>query len=260
MEEKDNKSEFKEEIVMINRPTILREGGKPIKITPKLLGKRILLGKVLKNKIISIDPQPEHNKKSNAFFLIETIMKTYWASKWKDQVNILKYSKTGFNQKRADFRNLCMKLNNSIKYHQYLYLIKLFNNMDKLPTKPNIIHDNNYGKIKIVDKNFSKKKGNDEKGESEGFQLEFHEEEYKPENEDNKEINDNKKNNIIDNSNNNIIISNEKNNIQEKNTTEEQISPNKNIEEKNNNETKNYKNLDINNNSKEQSNNEIHKE
>ena len=64
----------------------------------------------------------------------------------------------GYNKKRADFRNLCMKLNHSIKYHHYLYLTKLFDNMEKMPLKAGVKHDDFYGKIKLVNKNIDEEK------------------------------------------------------------------------------------------------------
>ena len=44
-------------------------------------------------------------KKSNAEFLIDTIVKTYWTNKWKQQLIAIKYSRTGFNKKRRNFGN-----------------------------------------------------------------------------------------------------------------------------------------------------------
>ena len=45
-----------------------------------------------------------------------------------------------------------MALNKSMKYHQYVYLTKLFDNMEKLPAKPEVKHDEFFGKIKIISK------------------------------------------------------------------------------------------------------------
>ena len=47
----------------------------------------------------------------------------------------MKYSKQGFNKKRGNFRSFCMKMNNAVKYHQYVYLAKLFDKMEKMPKK-----------------------------------------------------------------------------------------------------------------------------
>ena len=150
--EKDDSSEFIEEIIE-EKPKMRRD--------PKKLLSKMILGKktILKRKVTPppqphpLIEEPKINKRSDAEILVESIVKTYWISKWKEQVQILKYSKQGFNQKRGNFRSLCMKMNNAMKYHQYLYLAKLFDKMDNLPKKENIVHDNFYGKIKLVKNN-----------------------------------------------------------------------------------------------------------
>ena len=101
---------------------------------------------------VIIDP-PRIEKKTNADILVESIVKTYWISKWKSQLQIMKYSKQGFNKKRGDFRHFCMKMNNAMRYHQYLYLAKLFDKMEKMPKKDNIQHNNNFGKLIFMKNN-----------------------------------------------------------------------------------------------------------
>ena len=83
---------------------------RPIKRPSKLIiGKKTILKK---KKLSSPSPPPpptsqkEQNmeKKSNAEYLVESIVKTYWVSKWKEQLLIMKYSKQGFNKNsRAGF-------------------------------------------------------------------------------------------------------------------------------------------------------------
>ena len=152
-EEKDD--EFKEEII-IEKPIVLKT--QPRKLNSKLIGKKKVL-------LRSAPPAPKQDhKKSNAEFLIDSIVKTFWTSKWKEQIIIMKYSRVGFNKKRGDFRNLCMKLNHAMKYHQYLYLTRLFDNMEKLPVRPGVVHDDSYGKLKLVyneNKNVIKEKKED---------------------------------------------------------------------------------------------------
>jgi len=145
--EKKEESEFKEEIINSDKPILLKRG--PKKLKSKLIGKKTLLGKVSSQLT---EPKPI-NKKSNAEFLVESIVKNYWTSKWKEQLVIMKYSRVGFNKKRANFRLLCSYLNRSMKYHHYLYLVKLFDKMDKLPQKTDVKHDTFYEKIKLVRKN-----------------------------------------------------------------------------------------------------------
>ena len=165
-ENKENDSNFKEEIIILDKPLILKN--KARKLNSKLIGKKTILGRVELKPDTSHPPPQPIKKQSNAEFLLDTIVKTYWTTKWKDQITIMKYSRTGFNKKRGDFRSLCMKLNHSMKYHQYLYLIKLFDNMEKLPMKQGIKHDDFYGKIKLVknDNNTKGKKSKIEQGDN----------------------------------------------------------------------------------------------
>jgi hypothetical protein len=226
-ENKESVPEFKEEIVILDKPGVIR-GGRPK--NPKIKGKKKILGKIgLKEnppmsletpqisletpqiiketpQIIKETPQisietpqisveapqisietpqisiekpqislethqisletpqisletpqislvtPIKSKQSNAEFLVDSIVKTYWTTKWREQLIIMKFAKTGFNRKRGDFRSFCMKLDHSMKYHQYLNIIKLFDKMDKLPKKEDISHNDFYGKIKLISK------------------------------------------------------------------------------------------------------------
>ena len=177
-EKKDSFPEFVEE--KIDNIPIKRPDNKK-------LNSKIIIGKktLLKKKKLSSPPpppQPEEQKiekKSNAELLVESIVKTYWVSKWKEQLLIMKYSKQGFNKKRGTFRSFCMKMNNAMKYHQYLYLAKLFDKMEALPKKENVVHAQNYGKLIFVkdNNNISNKNINH-----------INDEDIKIENEINKEI------------------------------------------------------------------------
>ena len=146
---KEENQEFKEEFI---------EEIPKIKPDTKKFISKIILGKktILKRKMVPppvfIDP-PKIEKKTNADVLVESIVKTYWISKWKSQLQIMKYSKQGFNKKRGDFRHFCMKMNNAMRYHQYLYLAKLFDKMEKMPKKDNIQHNNNFGKLIFMKNN-----------------------------------------------------------------------------------------------------------
>ena len=136
--------DFKEEIIIEEAPFAFRGNSRTVIGKKKILSKTKLRGAESKPKV-----KP---KQTNAEFLIDTLLKTYWTSKWKEQIIIMKFSRVGYNKKRADFRSLCMKLNHSMKYHQYLFLTKLFDNMEKLPIKSEVKHDDFYGKIKLVSK------------------------------------------------------------------------------------------------------------
>ena len=154
--ENENEMDFKEEIIILDRPLVLKN--QPKKLSLKK-GKKTLLSRSGRQKL----SPPKPPKKSNAEFLIDSIIKTYWATKWKEQLTIMKFSRTGFNRKRADFRSLCTKLNHSMKYHHYLNLAKLFDKMEQLPEKPGVKHDELYGKIKLVCKNVNRINGNNDK-------------------------------------------------------------------------------------------------
>ena len=214
--EKDSLPEFVEEII----EDIPIKKSENRKLNSKLiLGKKTILKK---KKLLSPQSQPptptptpqsqKIEKKSNAEFLVESIVKTYWVSKWKEQLLIMKYSKQGFNKKRGTFRSFCMKMNNAMKYHQYLYLAKLFDKMEALPKKENIKHDKNFGKLILVKNNSNinedLKIENEINNEIEiNINLpEIQEVEYKPENEEenidikiNENINENKEKMEIEN-------------------------------------------------------------
>ena len=224
---KKEKDEFIEEIV---------EEIPRIKKDPKKFISKIILGKktILKKKKLPPPPPVEPPKieiKSNAEILVESIVKTYWISKWKEQLQIMKYSKQGFNKKRGNFRSFCMKMNNAVKYHQYVYLAKLFDKMEKMPKKENVEHDKFFGKLIIVknennanisnfkdinniiikseEKNENKiNKDNSNNNNNDKVEIkinlpEIKEVEYKPENEDKKidEVNKNVGMNIEKNDN-----------------------------------------------------------
>ena len=217
--EKDSFPEFVEEII----EDIPIKKSENRKLNSKLiLGKKTILKK---KKLLSPQSQPQPptptptpqsqkiEKKSNAEFLVESIVKTYWVSKWKEQLLIMKYSKQGFNKKRGTFRSFCMKMNNAMKYHQYLYLAKLFDKMEALPKKENIKHDKNFGKLILVKNNSNinedlkiENEINNEINEININLPEIQEVEYKPENEEenidikiNENINENKEKMEIEN-------------------------------------------------------------
>ena len=234
---KKEKDEFIEEIV---------EEIPRIKKDPKKFISKIILGKktILKKKKLPPPPPVEPPKieiKSNAEILVESIVKTYWISKWKEQLQIMKYSKQGFNKKRGNFRSFCMKMNNAVKYHQYVYLAKLFDKMEKMPKKENVEHDKFFGKLIIVknennanisnfkdinniiikseEKNENKINKNNSNINNDKVEIkinlpEIKEVEYKPENED-KKINGDDKNVCMNIEKNDIDVKNKENNKNE---------------------------------------------
>ena len=140
-ENKESVPEFKEEIVILDKPGVIR-GGRPK--NPRIIGKKKILGKIglkgnppmsletpqitketpqisietpqisietpqisIETPQISIEtpqisletPQislvtPIKSKQSNAEFLVDSIVKTYWTTKWREQLIIMKFAKT----------------------------------------------------------------------------------------------------------------------------------------------------------------------
>jgi hypothetical protein len=58
-----------------------------------------------------------------------------------------------------------------MKYHQYLYLAKLFDKMEQLPAKPEVRHDESYGKLKLVYKNDNKMNENNKIKENDNIVI-----------------------------------------------------------------------------------------
>ena len=85
-------------------------------------------------------------------FLLQTILKVYFLGLWKRKTKALKYYSRNFNPQRMNFKQLISKISNTIKQHKYEYMKKLFENMGNLPMPNGVIHDANYGTIKIINK------------------------------------------------------------------------------------------------------------
>ena len=60
-----------------------------------------------------------------------------------------------------------------MKYHHYLYLAKLFDKMEQLPSKPEVKHDEFYGKLILTNKETIKKDDNIIKGEESNEVIEI---------------------------------------------------------------------------------------
>ena len=104
---------------------------------------------------IYLKPNQKDNK---AEFLLKTIIKAFFLSKWKKKINSMKYYSRSYNPKRANFKLLLNEISLVIKQHKCEYFNEIYQNMNSLPMPKNIKHDFNYGKLRIVNKEVLAKK------------------------------------------------------------------------------------------------------
>ena len=99
-----------------------------------------------------LDQQKENViEKNNSQHLLEQIIITYFTSAWQNKVIAMKSRVSERpNEKARDLRAINRTVENIIRYHKYLYLMKLFDNMSNLPMPTGVEHDPNYGKIFLV--------------------------------------------------------------------------------------------------------------
>ena len=91
------------------------------------------------------------NTPNNGEFFIQSLLKTWILSKWKNQATVLKYSQgVRFNAKRKAFKNFIRKVIDIFEFHKLNYLYDLYENMEKLPYRKGVVHDKKYGKISVV--------------------------------------------------------------------------------------------------------------
>ena len=92
----------------------------------------------------------------------KSFIQTCVIAKWKYQIMARKYRKKNTRKptKNDIFLSNTKKLFNStvniFSEHKINYLYELFDLMGQMPQKPGIKHDNNYGKIKIVNNKIMK--------------------------------------------------------------------------------------------------------
>ena len=105
------------------------------------------------------NPLTDNNQKDNsALFLIKTIVKAYYLSTWKKKVRAMKYFSRSYNPQRVNFKKLINEISLVMKQHKFNYFNELCGNIDSLPMPKNVVHDKNFGTIRIVDKEFLSKK------------------------------------------------------------------------------------------------------
>ena len=135
------KTQLKKTMVKSQNQNV-RNNGKIISKAPK----QEIIMSVQTGKFQEIEP------KNLSQFLLQTILKAYFLSQWKRKTKALKYYSRNYNPQRINFKKLISQISKTIKQHKYEYMKKLFENMGNLPMPNGVIHDANYGTIKIVNK------------------------------------------------------------------------------------------------------------
>ena len=136
----------------------IEENGKIIKKTK--LGKKTLLGnntQEIKEQIIVVGNNINKEQKENkASFLLKLIIKAYYLSIWKRKIKALKYYSRKTNNQRMNFKKLINEISQVINQCKSKYFNEIYQKIDKLPIPKNIKHDQNFGTLKIVNKNKEK--------------------------------------------------------------------------------------------------------
>ena len=136
----------------------IEEKGKIIKKTK--LGKKTLLGnktQEIKEQIIVVGNNINKEQKENkASFLLKLIIKAYYLSIWKRKIKALKYYSRKTNNQRMNFKKLINEISQVINQCKSKYFNEIYQKIDKLPIPKNIKHDQNFGTLKIVNKNKEK--------------------------------------------------------------------------------------------------------
>ena len=119
----------------------------------------------IKEEVIIIKKDVTHinrnQKDNNASFLIKTVLKAFYLSVWKRKVKSLKYYTRSYNPQRVNLRKLIKQISSVIKQHKFDYFNEMCSNMDNLPMPNHVIHDVNFGKIRIIDKQILSQKYTD---------------------------------------------------------------------------------------------------
>ena len=110
--------------------------------------------KIAKDETTSLKRKEKDN---SADFLLKTIMKAFYLSAWKKKIKSMKYYSRRYDPKRANFKKLINQISSVIKQHKDGYFSEIYENMKSLPLPDNIEHDYNFGKLRIVNKEFSDK-------------------------------------------------------------------------------------------------------
>ena len=124
-------------------------------------GKKIIISSYLNVKegnIYSSRVRCGKQLKNNALFLLKLIIKQFYLMQWKKKIISMKYMTSRYNAKRANFKILMRNLSTTLKNHQFSSLNEIFSKMKKCRKPKGLVHDPNFGKLKIVDNDFINKK------------------------------------------------------------------------------------------------------
>ena len=130
----------------------------------------------------------QNSNNHNSEMLVELIITNYLVSKWRNNIFLKKFEVRGFNKRRAQIKKGFSTLGKIFDIRKLIYLFEIFYTMINMPQKQGVIHDNFYGKIKIINKRFK----------SDGLEIQKNNNYTKIiENDENKEINESDKKNKI---------------------------------------------------------------
>lgn len=91
-------------------------------------------------------------------FLLKIISKKFYFIQWKKKIISMKYMSHRYNAKRAKFKIFMRNLSITLKNHQFSSLNEIFEKMKRNQRPIGVVHDVNFGKLKIVDNDFMNKK------------------------------------------------------------------------------------------------------
>ena len=166
MDYKDNLQNYQTMNPTLNRPRL----GKKTELKKKILPNQnqnvtvknkaeIYFSFGPKEEIISSVQTAQFNQIDNlSTFLLKTMLKVYYLSRWKRQVKAMKYYSRNYNPKRINFKKLLSQISSTIKQHKYEYANEIFEKMKNMPMPKGVNHDVNYGKLKIINKEVLMKK------------------------------------------------------------------------------------------------------
>ena len=141
-----------------NKNTVIRgayDRNNKIQPESEVVNKEI---EIVKNEKASKNKKEKDN---SADFLLKTIMKAFFLSAWKKKVKAMKYYSRRYIPQRANFKKFINEISSVIKQHKNDYFSQIYENMKNLPLPDNVEHDYNFGKLRIVSKEFSDKNNTD---------------------------------------------------------------------------------------------------
>lgn len=93
--------------------------------------------------------------KTNTNELFSNIIIDFFISKWHNRVIASKYSNKGGgrpNKRKTQIKSFLSLITKYFSNHKYELLCELFDTMKNLPVPEGLVHDKNYGKLKVINK------------------------------------------------------------------------------------------------------------